>query len=72
MGGQPSSARDDRGGGGLVAQPQSPIVLSADGISKAFSGVYVLRDARLLLRRGRIHALMGENGAGKSTFMNIL
>lgn len=47
-------------------------LLSARGISKAFAGVTVLRDVDLDLRKGEIHALLGENGAGKSTFAKIL
>ena len=50
----------------------APVLLEARGVSKAFSGIYVLRDADLTLDHGTIHALMGENGAGKSTFMKIL
>jgi rhamnose transport system ATP-binding protein len=47
-------------------------LISARGISKAFAGVEVLRDVDLDLRKGEIHALLGENGAGKSTFAKIL
>lgn len=47
-------------------------VLSARGISKQFAGVEVLSDVDLDLSAGEIHALLGENGAGKSTFAKIL
>jgi rhamnose transport system ATP-binding protein len=47
-------------------------LISARGISKAFAGVEVLRDVDLDLEKGEIHALLGENGAGKSTFAKIL
>jgi rhamnose transport system ATP-binding protein len=47
-------------------------VLSAQGISKQFAGVEVLRDVDLDLMAGEIHALLGENGAGKSTFAKII
>ena len=36
------------------------------------SGVKALNNVRLAVRRGEVHALMGENGAGKSTFMKVL
>lgn len=42
------------------------------GISKSFGGVHALKDVSLLIRKGKVHALMGENGAGKSTLMKIL
>ena len=47
-------------------------VLEATGVSKRFGPVTALRDARLTVRRGEIVALMGANGAGKSTFVKIL
>ncbi|MDO8360634.1 MAG: ATP-binding cassette domain-containing protein, partial [Devosia sp.] len=47
-------------------------LISARGISKQFAAIEVLRDVDLDLRRGEIHALLGENGAGKSTFAKIL
>ena len=55
---------------------QSPALISAlisaRGISKSFASVEVLRDVNLDLMPGEIHALLGENGAGKSTFAKIL
>ncbi|MEI8080765.1 MAG: sugar ABC transporter ATP-binding protein [Actinomycetes bacterium] len=47
-------------------------MLSAQMVSKSFSGVKVLSDASLELRSGRIHSIVGENGAGKSTLLKIL
>ncbi|MDF1569112.1 MAG: sugar ABC transporter ATP-binding protein, partial [Spirochaetaceae bacterium] len=39
---------------------------------KTFPGVKALDDVRFELKRGGIHGLMGENGAGKSTFIKII
>ncbi|MCX5496601.1 sugar ABC transporter ATP-binding protein [Kaistia dalseonensis] len=47
-------------------------LVSARGISKSFGGVEVLRNVDLDLMPGEVHALLGENGAGKSTFSKIL
>ncbi len=47
-------------------------LLHATGVTKRFGAVQALRDASLTLRRGQIVALMGANGAGKSTFVKIL
>ena len=47
-------------------------MIEMSGISKAFSGNVVLNDVSFELKPGEIHALMGENGAGKSTMMKIL
>ena len=50
----------------------SDVVLEAHGISKSFPGVKALDGVDLMLRAGRLTALLGENGAGKSTLMKIL
>ena len=47
-------------------------ILDAKGIAKRFGSVVALRDASLQVRRGQVVALMGANGAGKSTFVKIL
>ena len=47
-------------------------LLVAEGLAKSFNGVPALRDGKLVLKRGTVHALCGGNGAGKSTFLNIL
>jgi simple sugar transport system ATP-binding protein len=41
------------------------------GISKTFDGFKALSDAHFTARWGEVHALLGENGAGKSSLMNI-
>jgi ribose transport system ATP-binding protein len=50
---------------------QTPI-LEIRGLSKAFGPVKALNGVHFELRRGEIHALCGENGAGKSTMMNMI
>jgi rhamnose transport system ATP-binding protein len=47
-------------------------ILEISHITKIFPGVKALDDVHFTLRRGEIHALMGENGAGKSTFIKVL
>jgi inositol transport system ATP-binding protein len=47
-------------------------ILQVSNLSKSFSGIKALDNVQLSLRAGEVHALMGENGAGKSTFMKIL
>jgi simple sugar transport system ATP-binding protein len=41
-------------------------------ISKRFPGVIANKDVSLKVETGTVHALIGENGAGKSTVMKIL
>jgi ribose transport system ATP-binding protein len=46
--------------------------LSAAGLYKSFGSTRALQGASLELKGARIHALLGENGSGKSTFAKIL
>ena len=50
----------------------SEFVLELVGITKMFPGVKALDNVHFQLKRGEIHALMGENGAGKSTFIKVI
>ena len=47
-------------------------VLDATGVAKRFGAVQALKNASLQVGRGQVVALMGANGAGKSTFVKIL
>src|ERR671918_2899449 len=48
------------------------LLLEAADVSKTYGSVVALKSASLSVRTGEIHALMGANGAGKSTFVKIL
>ncbi|MDC3417513.1 sugar ABC transporter ATP-binding protein [Aquibacillus salsiterrae] len=50
----------------------SKYVLELEGITKEFPGVKALDNVHFNLKAGEIHALMGENGAGKSTFIKVI
>lgn len=47
-------------------------VLAATDIRKNFGATHALRGVSIAFAAGEIHAVMGENGAGKSTFVKIL
>jgi rhamnose transport system ATP-binding protein len=47
-------------------------LLNLSGITKSFGGVHALRGVSFDLAPGEIHALVGENGAGKSTFIKVI
>ena len=47
-------------------------ILELRNVSKTFPGVKALDNVHFALKPGEIHALMGENGAGKSTFIKII
>lgn len=46
--------------------------ISVRSLSKRYGGVQALDNLNLDLQRNIVHAIVGENGAGKSTFMKIL
>ena len=47
-------------------------VLEVRNLTKQFPGVLALDGVTFVLGRGEIHALVGQNGAGKSTMINVL
>lgn len=47
-------------------------IVEVKGVGKEFNDVWVLKDIDFDLKAGEIHSLVGENGAGKSTFIKIL
>ena len=47
-------------------------VVEMRGIEKSFGQNYVLKKVDFTLAEGSIHALLGENGTGKTTLMNVL
>lgn len=50
----------------------SEFIIEMSGIEKSFSSNKVLKNVDFKLKKGEIHALLGENGTGKTTLMNIL
>src|ERR1700738_2944906 len=54
-----------------AAQPQGDAV-AMTGIAKSFGGVAALEHVDFTVKKGEIHALLGGNGAGKSTVLKML
>jgi branched-chain amino acid transport system permease protein len=48
------------------------IVLSVKGLSKYFGGLKAVDNVDIDVRRGGVHALIGPNGSGKTTTLNVL
>jgi ribose transport system ATP-binding protein len=53
-------------------RPLPAHALAIYDLTKSYGATVALRDVSLSLRRGEVHALLGENGAGKSTVVKIL
>ena len=47
----------------------SDIILQTEGLTKFYGGVHALQNVNFELKRGEHVAIMGDNGAGKSTFV---
>ena len=56
----------------MIDSPAPQVAVAMTAISKRFGGVHALREVNLSARTHEIHALLGENGAGKSTILKIL
>lgn len=54
------------------SQDGAPSILELRGMSKRFGTVTACEDVDLDLRKGEIHGVLGENGAGKSSLMRML
>lgn len=52
--------------------PEEKVVLSLKNISKKYPGVQALDDVSVDFYEGEIHCIIGENGAGKSTFIKMI
>ena len=55
-----------------IVKFKSKPILSAKSISKSFLDRVILRKIDIHLNQGEMLGLLGSNGAGKSTFMNIV
>src|ERR1700748_1738257 len=56
----------------IPADKTLPVAVRLTAVSKHFGGVRALDNVSLEVLAGEIHALLGENGAGKSTILKIL
>jgi len=55
-----------------IANGASSPALDARDLSKHYGGIQALRGASVTINPGEIHALLGENGAGKSTAVKVV
>jgi branched-chain amino acid transport system permease protein len=55
-----------------VVPADAPIVLAIRDVHKRFGGVHALRGATLDIRQGEILGLIGPNGCGKTTLINMI
>jgi rhamnose transport system ATP-binding protein len=63
---------EPRVNGAIAPEPALEPLLVMEHVAKSFGVVRALGDGSLELYRGETHALVGENGAGKSTMVKIL
>ena len=54
------------------ARTEVPMALEVQGLSKHFGGLKAVNDISFAVRCGHVHALIGPNGSGKTTTLNVL
>ena len=57
---------------GAMARPDDHALLSVRGLRKSFGGLAAVRDLSFDIRRGSITGLIGPNGSGKTTVLNLV
>ncbi|WP_037382534.1 ABC transporter ATP-binding protein [Sinorhizobium americanum] len=55
-----------------LAAISGDVLLGLEGVSLSFGGVTALDNVDLAVRRGEIRAIIGANGAGKSSLINVI
>jgi simple sugar transport system ATP-binding protein len=60
------------GSGGGATQAAATVVLRAEGLSKSYGAIEAVRDVDLTIGRAEIVAIVGDNGAGKTSLVKIL
>src|SRR6202011_2147683 len=56
----------------MPAKIGGDIVLEVTGLSKHFGGLKAVDEVDIAVKRGGVHALIGPNGSGKTTTLNVL
>ena len=59
----------------MIIEPlhkSTSLVLSVEGVDKSFDGFKAVDDLNFYLREGELHTVIGPNGAGQSTFMDLI
>ena len=52
--------------------PDSKVLLEVRGLCATVNGIDILKNLDFTVRSGEVHAIMGQNGSGKSTFAKVL
>lgn len=56
----------------MILNNHNDVIIETKKIGKEYNGIWVLKNVDFSLKKGEIHSIVGENGAGKSTFIKIL
>jgi urea transport system ATP-binding protein len=51
---------------------RKPLLLSAEGVNKSFSGFKAIKDLNFYMEEGELRTVIGPNGAGKTTFLDLI
>ncbi len=65
-------AASPRGPKSIAAQPAGRVLLSAEGVGRAYRSVTALTDVDLRIRAGEVIGVVGASGSGKTTLARLL
>jgi simple sugar transport system ATP-binding protein len=68
----PAGGRSPEIVGGPPLPPPGTAIIEVTGIGKTYGSVIALRDVTTTVKAGEVTCVLGDNGAGKSTFIKIL
>jgi len=67
-----SAAGELRRGRDFAGEPDQPLVIDVEGLTKSFGSKMVVDHVSIRIRKGHVYGFLGPNGSGKTTTMRLI